>query len=137
MRKTLVAVAIGTALSLAACSDAEQQNQQTSQQAETAQAEQASKDVAQQNPFFEPSPLQYQAPDFDAIKFEHFEPAFERGMKEHMEEIEAITPILISKNENPNQSYKNNENWTKRKCLCCGKIFDSWGIGNRLCQRCK
>ncbi|KXS34204.1 MAG: peptidyl-dipeptidase Dcp [Idiomarina sp. T82-3] len=90
MRKTLVAVAIGTALSLAACSDAEQQNQQTSQQAETAQAEQASKDVAQQNPFFEPSPLQYQAPDFDAIKFEHFEPAFERGMKEHMEEIEAI-----------------------------------------------
>ena len=52
MRKTLVAVAIGTALSLAACSDAEQQNQQTSQQAETAQAEQASKDVAQQNPFF-------------------------------------------------------------------------------------
>ena len=55
----------------------------------------------------------------------------------NMEEIEVKTPIVISKNENPNQSYKNNENWTKRKCLCCGKIFDSWGIGNRLCQRCK
>ena len=55
----------------------------------------------------------------------------------NIEEIEVITPIVISKNENPNQSYKNNENWTKRKCLCCGKIFDSWGIGNRLCQRCK
>ena len=54
-----------------------------------------------------------------------------------MEEIEAITPIVTSKNENPNKSYKNNENLTKRKCLCCGKIFDSWGIGNRLCQRCK
>ena len=54
-----------------------------------------------------------------------------------MEEIEAITPIVISKNKNPNQSYKNNENWTKRKCLCCSKIFDSWGIGNRLCQGCK
>ena len=54
-----------------------------------------------------------------------------------MEEIEVITPTVISKNKNPNQSYKNNENWTKRKCLCCGKIFDSWGIGNRLCQRCK
>jgi len=54
-----------------------------------------------------------------------------------MEEIELTTPIVTSKNENPNKSYKNNENWTKRKCLCCGKIFDSWGIGNRLCQRCK
>ena len=54
-----------------------------------------------------------------------------------MEEIEVITPIVTSKNENPNKSYKNNENWTKRKCLCCGKIFDSWGIGNRLCQKCK
>jgi len=54
-----------------------------------------------------------------------------------MEEIELTTPIVTSKNENPNKSYKNNENWTKRKCLCCGKIFDSWGIGNRLCKRCK
>ena len=54
-----------------------------------------------------------------------------------LEEIEVKTLIVTSKNENPNQSYKNNENWTKRKCLCCGKIFDSWGIGNRLCQRCK
>ena len=54
-----------------------------------------------------------------------------------MEEIEVISPIVTSKNENPNKSYKNNENWTKRKCLCCSKIFDSWGIGNRLCQGCK
>ena len=54
-----------------------------------------------------------------------------------VEEIKVITPIVISKNKNPNKSYKNNENWVKRKCLCCSKIFDSWGIGNRLCQRCK
>ena len=54
-----------------------------------------------------------------------------------VEETEVITPRVISKNENPNQSYKNNENWTKRKCLCCNKIFDSWGIGNRLCKGCK
>ena len=59
-----------------------------------------------------------------------------------MEEIEAKTPIVISKIENPNKSSTNkkplkNENWTKRKCLCCSKIFDSWGIGNRLCQGCK
>ena len=59
-----------------------------------------------------------------------------------MEEIEVKTPRAISKNENPNKSSTNkkplqNENWTKRKCLCCSKIFDSWGIGNRLCQKCK
>ena len=59
-----------------------------------------------------------------------------------MEEIEVITPIVISKNENLNKSSTNkkplqNENWTKRKCLCCSKIFDSWGIGNRLCKSCK
>ena len=59
-----------------------------------------------------------------------------------MEEIEVITPIVISKNENPNQSSNNkkpdqNEEWSKRRCLCCNKIFDSWGIGNRLCKSCK
>ena len=59
-----------------------------------------------------------------------------------MEEIKVKTLIVTDKNENPNQSSTNkkplqNENWTKRKCLCCGKIFDSWGIGNRLCQGCK
>ena len=53
-----------------------------------------------------------------------------------MEEIEVINPIVISKNENLNKSYKNNENWAKRKCLCCGKILDSWEIGNRLCKGC-
>ena len=53
------------------------------------------------------------------------------------EKTEVITPIEISNNKNPNKSYKNNENWVKKKCLCCGKIFDSWGIGNRLCQGCK
>ena len=59
-----------------------------------------------------------------------------------MEETEVKTLIVTSKNENPNKSSTNkkplqNENWTKRKCLCCGKIFDSWGIGNRLCKGCK
>ena len=59
-----------------------------------------------------------------------------------LEEIEVKTLIVTSKNENPNKSSTNkkplkNENWTKRKCLCCSKIFDSWGIGNRLCKGCK
>jgi hypothetical protein len=60
----------------------------------------------------------------------------------NIEEIEVKTLIVTSKNKNLNKSSTNkkplqNENWTKRKCLCCGKIFDSWGIGNRLCQGCK
>ena len=54
-----------------------------------------------------------------------------------MEEIEEKTLIVINKNKNPNKKPLQNENWTKRKCLCCSKIFDSWGIGNRLCQGCK
>ena len=54
-----------------------------------------------------------------------------------MKEIEVATLIVTSKNENPNKKPLQNESWTKRKCLCCSKIFDSWGIGNRLCQRCK
>lgn len=90
MRKTLVAVAIGAAVSLSACSDNEQQA--TANQAEQQAAEQQTQQqpAAEQNPFFEPSPLQYQAPDFDAIEFAHFAPAFEKGMQEHMAEIEAI-----------------------------------------------
>ena len=59
-----------------------------------------------------------------------------------MEEIEVKTLIVTNKNKNINKSSTNkkplqNENCTKRKCLCCSKIFDSWGIGNRLCQGCK
>ena len=59
-----------------------------------------------------------------------------------LEEIEVKTLIVTSKNGNLNNSSTNkkplqNENWVKRKCLCCGKTFDSWGIGNRLCKGCK
>jgi len=42
------------------------------------------------NPFFQPSALQDQAPDFTQIKDEHFAPAFEEGMKQHTAEIRAI-----------------------------------------------
>ncbi|MCC5932776.1 MAG: M3 family metallopeptidase [Balneolales bacterium] len=42
------------------------------------------------NPFFEPSSLPFQAPDFSAIRLEHYKPAFLRGMEEQIREIEAI-----------------------------------------------
>src|SRR5690625_693445 len=42
------------------------------------------------NPLFSPSSLAFEAPDFDAIKIEHFLPAFEAGMEQELEEIKTI-----------------------------------------------
>jgi peptidyl-dipeptidase Dcp len=43
------------------------------------------------NPFLAPSPLPFEYPDFDAIREEHFLPAFTAGMAEQRAEVEAIT----------------------------------------------
>jgi peptidyl-dipeptidase Dcp len=43
------------------------------------------------NPFFEPSTLPYQLPPFEHITDDDFGPAFDRGMSDHLAEIEAIT----------------------------------------------
>ncbi|MGY6517100.1 MAG: M3 family metallopeptidase [Lysobacteraceae bacterium] len=45
---------------------------------------------AAENPFFQPSPLQFGFPQFDQIQNAHYAPAFERGMAEHRDEVEAI-----------------------------------------------
>jgi peptidyl-dipeptidase Dcp len=42
------------------------------------------------NPFFRPSPLPFQAPQFDRIKVNDFVPAIEEGMKRQLAEIEKI-----------------------------------------------
>ena len=42
------------------------------------------------NPFFAESPLYFYYPEFDKVENAHFMPAFERGMQEHLAEIEAI-----------------------------------------------
>ncbi|WP_374464961.1 M3 family metallopeptidase [Chryseobacterium sp.] len=39
------------------------------------------------NPFMKKSKLQYEAPEFDKIKNEHFKPAFDYGLKQHEAEI--------------------------------------------------
>ena len=85
MRKTLLATAIGAVLSLSACSDNTAPTQQANQAAAPAVAE-----VTVSNPFFKKSTLPFEAPNFAEIKDEHFLPAFEEGMKQHMAEIEAI-----------------------------------------------
>lgn len=44
-----------------------------------------------QNPFLEEYNTPHQTAPFDKIKTEHFEPALNEGMKQHLEEIDAIT----------------------------------------------
>ncbi|WP_336206015.1 M3 family metallopeptidase [Nonomuraea sp. LPB2021202275-12-8] len=43
-----------------------------------------------ENPFFAPSSLPYELPPFEEIREEHYLPAFERGMAEHLAEVEAV-----------------------------------------------
>lgn len=85
MRKTILATAMGAIFALSACSD----NTAPTQVASTPSAVENS-EVTSTNPFFQQSSLQYQAPDFSAIKDDHFLPAFAEGMSQHMAEVEAI-----------------------------------------------
>ncbi|MDX3775138.1 M3 family metallopeptidase [Chromatiaceae bacterium AAb-1] len=85
MRKTLIASAVSAVLALSACSDNTAPTQSTSHEPSTTVAE-----VTSTNPFFSKSMLQYEAPDFTAIKDEHVLPAFEEGRKQHLAEVEAI-----------------------------------------------
>ncbi len=47
--------------------------------------------MSSDNPFAVPSTLPLRAPAFNKIKVEHFQPAFNAGMKEQLDEIDAIT----------------------------------------------
>ena len=42
------------------------------------------------NPFYEESDLYMKYPPFDRIENKHYAPAFERGMEEHMQDIDTI-----------------------------------------------
>src|SRR5664279_135312 len=46
--------------------------------------------MVEQNPFFEPSTLEYGLPPFAEIRDEHYEPAFDKGMSDHLTEVQAI-----------------------------------------------
>lgn len=84
--KTLIATAISSALLLSACSEPST----SATKANAQQTSQVTATVENTNPLFVKSTLQYQTPDFNAIKDEHFIPAFEKGMQEQLAEIEAI-----------------------------------------------
>jgi peptidyl-dipeptidase Dcp len=48
------------------------------------------------NPFLAPSPLPFRAPDFSAVKVDHFMPAFEDGMRQQLAEMDAIAKQTAS-----------------------------------------
>jgi len=68
----LLIILLGGAI-LSACSESHSQNTEMSD-----------------NPLFSESTLPFHAPDFDAIKVEHYRPAFEAGMEQELEEIKEI-----------------------------------------------
>ncbi|MFA7489055.1 MAG: M3 family metallopeptidase, partial [Lysobacteraceae bacterium] len=87
--RTLLAGAIAMALTLSACSSETAPANSTAPATETETA-QTDAGQTQNNPLFEASTLPFQAPDFSAIQDEHFLPALNEGMKQHLAEIEAI-----------------------------------------------
>jgi len=80
------------ALALAACGETEKAPSEAAEQAveETAEAVTEVAAEADKNPFFEISTLPNQMPPFDRITDVHFVPGMERGMEEHLGEIETI-----------------------------------------------
>lgn len=80
MQKTLLAVTIAAALTLTACSGTA-----TTQQA--AASDTQTQGLQTENPLFQASTLQYQAPDFSQIKDEHFQPALEQGIVEQYQQV--------------------------------------------------
>ncbi|MCX2794394.1 M3 family metallopeptidase [Microbulbifer thermotolerans] len=85
---------IAAAFSIAGCSDSSdtdmKESGMTANPTTIPESGQATVTENENNPLLIPSPLQYQAPNFNKIKDEHFLPAFEQGMAEHLQEIQAI-----------------------------------------------
>ncbi|HEX6927804.1 MAG TPA: M3 family metallopeptidase, partial [Gammaproteobacteria bacterium] len=82
----LLAASVALALSATACSKPE-----TDSSAGTgSQDDSATMAAMDTNPFFMEYTLPFHAPAFDRIENEHFMPAFEKGMADHLVEIEAI-----------------------------------------------
>ncbi len=93
MKKTILAACI-LSLTATACnqSDAPVKDQVESQveATETTASEATAAPVSTENPFYQASSLYMSYPPFDQIKNEHYLPAFEKGMSEHLQEIEQI-----------------------------------------------
>ena len=82
-------IALSTAAMIAACSSSQKVDDVKTQDPAPTANENAVPE-ASANPFFTESTLYMKLPPFADINNEHFAPAFEQGMKEHLAEIEAI-----------------------------------------------
>jgi peptidyl-dipeptidase Dcp len=71
---------LGVLIFAAACNNKHSESNQT-----------AGGSLSASNPFYAPSKLPFQAPDFSKIKNEDFVPAMEEGMKRQLAEIDSIT----------------------------------------------
>lgn len=85
-----LASAICLALGLSACSEGAKTPDTAAAASAQSTPAHAAAEPAQNNPFFSPSTLPLQAPDFRIIKEEHYLPALNEGMSQHLAEIRAI-----------------------------------------------
>jgi len=84
-----LALSAALAFTLAGCSETD--NTEVAKTAtETPNETAMTTSPVESNPFFAESPLYMHYPQFDKIENSDFVPAFERGMEEHLAEIEAI-----------------------------------------------
>ncbi|GAB4175782.1 MAG: M3 family metallopeptidase [Wenzhouxiangellaceae bacterium] len=95
MKNILIIAMTAAAMLLAACGSEtgeEPAGQHTADAMKTEANDEpmAATDTKAENPFYEEWTLPLGMPPFDRIRDEHFMPAFERGMEEHLAEIEAI-----------------------------------------------
>jgi len=81
-----LALAIALSGSMAACTDTGSGKNESA----TSQAQTGAVAADAGNPFFSESPLPLHYPQFDKIKDSDFAPAFDRGMAEHLKEVQAI-----------------------------------------------
>ena len=81
-----LALAIALSGSMAACTDAGSGKSESA----TSQAQTDAVVADAANPFFSESPLPLHYPQFDKIKDSDFAPGFDRGMAEHLKEVQAI-----------------------------------------------
>ena len=79
MSNVRTAAVVGLMLWVAGCAAPVEETMPTSSPADAA------------NPFFSANSLPYDLPPFDRLDDSHYLPAFERGMAEQLEEVEAIT----------------------------------------------
>ncbi len=80
-----VALTVGMGVTLAGCSSSSVIKDTSAEQGQTIDMP-----ATASNPFFEASTLEYEYPQFDKIKVEHFGPAFDRGMADQKAEWDKI-----------------------------------------------